>query len=598
MFRDDDSIFDIVHSIPVITHSVALAMRTPTAGYAQKPKYLPDYGGVLETPCSALKNGTLAKGLPFNPQSTFERISMEKQDLTDSSHLVKAQDCLAVLVNLGSEEESQLAIVRALDKALFFDTITMNLEELENSQHYRAQLHCIVPFANRITGIKYSESLQDLLQVKFDKGVKIMKLLNSFPVQLSPDIGNLSDIQSGPESLRVSQPLDNHPEGCPVDSPYEFLATIPERRGFQVKDMCLNSFNRSIQALASDNFDTQQVKLYDLTSSLRHPFQIISWNSSNNVSTSPSPEFINLRGRLVRQFIPTRPAIQGIQQMDNIPSHIVNMLITTGYQIAILDPRSNKPGQICADKSNIPSFYPIEFLRRTEFSTMNNYQFYSLSNVHIRAFDTRFPGVPLNQVNHMLDTDTSNPMSMKLYSHQQSNLETLCSSSHGDLCFSTFDQTQRWKLANPRSCHLPWHELRHEDCTHEGNQETYGLSMIVNKGEADGIFSILQLLSNGDVCLRRYNPCRADSDMNLDFATQAEYILQQERSFNVLLRARRIPGGESDLDDRDILDPDINCDDAGFINLLDHEPLVYMEDRLASKRALERFEKMKLKLYE
>lgn len=156
-------------------------------------------------------------------------------------------------------------------------------------------------------------------------------------------------------------------------------------------------------------------------------------------------------------------------------------------------------------------------MRRTQYSCKNSYQFYSLSNVHVRVFDTRFPGVPVNQLNHMLDSRSYDAMNLKVINIGQGNLETLCVSSRGRLCFFTFDQKLKDKLINPRSNHTPYHEPSLEEMILEGNSELFGLDVkdqIENNSLKD-LFSVYQLTDDGDISVRRFLPNDEDYSQNL-----------------------------------------------------------------------------------
>lgn len=565
---DKDNVFNIVHSLPVIGHSVTVATRTPASGYGQQPKYLPDYGGILETPWSRLKNNSLTTGLPFQPTSI--QCNMSRFD-TPSGATQQKQDCLIVDSYLHSDSPDQYSIIRAIEKNLYFGSIEDSFPDQESSVVNYASL----PFPDDIEGIKYSGKQLELLALRFSRSVKTIKINPNFEI---------------PET--TSSPSDNS------ESAVNIVYSIPERRNLIVKDVCINPFNTSLQAIASDNVDFLQVKIYDLSSSSRQPIQTFNQDIKGQVSTNDSLRY--LRSRAIRIFEPNKPALRGVQEICNIPSHLVNMLLTTSQDVSLIDPRSSNISLTYVDKSSIPSFYPIEYLRRTLCSQKNDYQFYSLTNIHLRVFDTRFPGMPMNQQNHMLDSEVYDSMNLKMISMDEVDLEILCASSKGRLCFSTFDQTRKGRLVNPRASHMPYHEPTSEEMLLEGNPELFGLDLRNNvlpgkESPNEVLFSVYQMTESGDISMRRFLPNQEDSGMDLVYESHAAKILQNDRLVNKIVENSEAKLG-TQCKDRDVLETGVTPEEVNYINILETDIYSDIEDRFQSKRALERFEKMKIKL--
>lgn len=575
MLDDQDNVFNIIYSLPVLSHSTAIASRTPTAGYGQQSKYMPDYGGVMETPFSNLKNNALASGLPFQPTSIYRNIS--KLETPHGIPLTKqiSNDCLIVGSRFDSASPDKYSVIRAIGTHLYFDLIQDNITD-SGTQESSTKNYAHVPYSEDITGIKLSGNQEELLTVKFLQGVKTIKINPTYEV-------TLDDCSSSSAS-----------SGFTVN----FLTSIAERQPLQVKDVCLNPFNKSIQAIASDNTDTALVKIFDISADSRRPIQTITIDSRGNGSTGVVSHERVLRGRVVRVFEPARPALRGIQEIDNIPFHLVNMLLTTDQKVELIDPRVDRATQTYVDRNKIPSFYPIEFLRRTQYSRMNSYQFYSLTNVHLRVFDTRFPGVQLNQQNHMLDSETYDSMNLKVINNNH-NLETLCVSSQGRLCFSTFDQTKKSKLINPRANHLPYHEPSLEEMILEGNSELFGLdikdSTRNKRSSTKELFHVYQLTVDGDISVRKFLPNDEDSTQDIVHETQASKIIRRDKLSSALVRSSNVREGHQ-CADRDVLVTEKAPEDVEYIDLLETDIFADIENTFQSKRASERYEKIQAKL--
>lgn len=567
---DQEGNIDIIYSLPAITHSVAIANRTPAARFTQKSKYMPDYGGIIETPESALKKNDLTSTLPFKSNSSRFRELILKREIQLTKAIQPQNDCLVVVP---SDYGDYFIVITAYDNSLYIDSVVIN----NNDNYHDTNLILLKQFSEKIIGIKL---LQKFLAIKFLMTVKLLDL----------DM-LLKEVESNVTNLNT-------------------YSCITERVGFCIKDTCINKYNKSIHTIASDHSCSGQVKLYDLSSkqAAKQAFLTISWDSEEDNSYVVNEDESNtihrtLRGRSIRQFIPSRPAIRGIQQLDCIPSHLVNMIVTTDYKTSLIDPRMNQLGQVYVDKTSIPSFYPIEYLRRTVFSNNNGYQFYSLSNVHIRVFDTRYPGLPMNQLNHMLDSERQDSLQCKLINYKTSSLETICCSSDSRISFITFDQAGSSNLINPKSIHLPYHDdgddFIDQQVSPFESREMYlltGLDVRCNLDDSDILFSTLQLLNNGNILMRDFTQPQNDRSVgNNNSEERAKFIIDHTRKKFASFRSNNFQYSyNNNLDERDIINFEDNCElDSPYINILDSTPLLSIEDSFKSLRARERFLKMK-----
>lgn len=595
MSHDLDLFSDIIYSIPANAHSVAQATRRITAGYTQHSKYVPDHGGVLDTPNSFLKIRSLEQEMPFKPRPSRFNLPLTN-DYTSQTRPV-TEDCLIATSYLENVDRvDKLSIIRALNTHLHVDLVDSTIQKTLIDRPV-STCYAHVPYTEVITGVKLVENLNDIVIVKFDNGVKLIKLNPAFRL----------DQESGDSSDASNDDLNSNPSEAALG----FLATINERIGQKVRDCCMNPFNKTIIATASDNFESQTVKLYDLTRP-RQPYHSISW--LNEDSGDAIEQHISdgggrsevVRKRTLRSFKPSKRVIDGIKQFDHIPSHLANMMLTDTRKVILIDPRLDKPGQVYVERGKIPSFYPLEFIRRFAFSSKNTHQFYSLTNIHLRVFDTRYPCCPMSQINHMLNSETFDVMNLKIIPYDDST-ETVCSSSLGRLSFLTFDHARAETLANPCSSHHPYHDPEPAEVSDDDSEELFGLAIVTEpvQNPTSSLFSVLQLSSSGAVCYRRYES--RDSEPDLDVNNDLDHSVAMAHEKNErLLRARTQDQVEEDSDATEIIpyDSDTEMDDnsdtlslsADEINILDPNDVADLDSRIESKRAKEAYEKMKNKL--
>lgn len=566
MLFDRESLLETIYSLPVIAQSVAIATRTPTAGYKQDSRFMPDFGGTLDIPGTSLKNNSLSDGLPFQPKPKIELVQCRNTCSDGPPKNLINHDCLVVSKYLESCRDKQFSTARALGKTLYFDSFEEIFDRETSQKVYTSTPYAQVPYTSDILGIKRQ---QDFILIKFNRGCKTIQLIKSFNVDNSGLSVNNQDDQQQPALV--------------------FTASILEP---QIRDSCLNNFNSALQAIGTTSGEGNKVRLYDLTKYTRVPLLTVSWPSDGSDSTSLVVKDQNLRRRVLRTFSPAISTLSGIQQLDHIPSHLINMLATTSTQTCLIDPRQETIAQVFVDKSKLSSFYPIELVRRSEFSRRNNYQFYSLTNVHLRVFDTRYHGVPMNQLNHMLDSNSYEELNLKLINHREGDLETLCCSTSDALCLTTIDQTRVGKLINPRVAHLPYIESSINEFMSDRDCNLFGLDVMANDANED-LFLTMQLSAIGDVCIRKFLPSHGGCEMDIDSTSQLSEILESDNRIPVVDSGHR-PDGFS-LDIPSASDSDLESHDE-YLDILDSDILDTYESQLESKRALERFEYMKNKL--
>lgn len=579
MSNEESTIFDLTHSLPAVAHSVSLATRTPTASYPQESKYIPDYGGILETPESHIKNNSIIAETPFKSSGPAIYVKEPAREI-DGIDRSRRDYCIAASSYLDqSDSYNNFSMIRTIAKHLCIDSVSQRIDG-----SYEAFNYVDIPYSDNIVSFKYLDTMDDIIIINFEQGVKTISLNRGYQVSHA---SQESEMNSSNDSTALN-----------------FFSSIKETIGFRTKDACLNMYNRCVQAIASDNIEFNMVKLYDVSVTTRQPIQTIQWPSEELSLANQLQGDQTSMPRLLRSFKPSRPTKYGIQQVDNMPSHLVNILATSAHKTVLIDPRSDSPRHSFVDKAKITSFYPVEFIRKTVFSRRNEYQFYSLSNVHLRVFDTRYPMVPMNQISHMLAADGYETMEGKLITFRESNIETLCCISEGRVCFSSFDQSQESSLVNPKSLHLPKHEPNPMTRWNVDERDLYGLAILQPEDSSESkdswLFTVINLLNN-ELCLRHYEvPNDDDSSTEIDVQSQSSVIphprelYHPNRSMN-----------ESDESDSETVIVDYlyraepseeQIDQSKYIDILDEEVTIDFEDRVESRMAVDRFASIKNKL--
>lgn len=568
-----DSIFDIIHSLPASSHSVGLANKNPAMAFDQSSMYFPDYGGVLEVPGIPLKNYGFVDSLPFNPKPTLGLVNPVTTFSRESKHA--SNNSLISIPFPDSSADHQYLIVRSLGSDIYMDLVS----ESEDGQmlNYSAKQYSHMPMMGCIHGLKYFDEPSRALLVRFEHEIKMMRL-SEFTPEYRDAFSHIHD--------------------SPI---YNDLITIELDTELVVKDASLNPHNRRLQTIACDGPQTRRLLLYDLTTSTNLPIQNLSWSSAEDgtmvtENDEPSISQSSLRKRKLI-FKPIKEIRRGIQQLDNIPTHLVNMLVTTDHRTFIFDPRKAQPASYIVDRSKLESCLPIEYLCKTQFSPSNPYQFYSLTNVNLRVFDYRYPLTPMNQVSHMLDSDLIEKMLLKVVPNLGGFKDTLCIACGSRLCWISFDQSQRGNLVNPRSEHMPYHECNISDRLMATPEVVYGLDVRSPSNVTQSVrdfCSVFQMYESGKVSVRKYKVQSMFEEAHQDQPTQVTMMTEDELSEQNRAYMRDKFDEECDLEPRDVLEePRSNLEDDSLqLNILDPDIVAGIDSKFESRRALERYHKM------
>lgn len=552
----------IDYSLPTIAESLGVATRTPTAGYGQHTKFMPHFGGVLDLPHTALKNISLSSGIPLSSRPQCDKVIYQEGNrrCPPRPDLIP-QECLIMTRLIPPQIPGGYSTIRAIGRDLYFDSISRTSDVEDEVPKSNGTTYCNLRYAEDINGIKSaSKASSDHIIVKYSRGAKILRLDASY------------EIDNSNEHLN--------------SSPCETVVSISEKSSYIVKDACLNPFNKTIHGIASEVDDQHQIKLYDITHS-RHHFHKIAWESD---SADVSPPSLDTRLN-VRTFGPLRPITDQIQQLSNIPTHLTNMLLTTNFNVWLIDPRLQSLGQSYAKKSGLPSSYPIEQFRRVEFSTRSDYQFYHVTNVFLRVFDTRYPGIPVNQVNHMLDTMSYNNITMEVVSLDALDIDTICIATPESVGFISF-QDGASTVINPKSVHQPIHI----DNPRKAEQDVECLfGMAIDLGESDSLFTLLQMTCEGDLSMRKFKAKSKEDEITQE-ESEAREILSEMSLEDTCIPDQRVTS-ESAIDER--IYPLVFSEDhneEGFLDIFNTESFLGLEEEMESIRAQERYNKMKERL--
>lgn len=573
-----DAVFDIVQSLPASSHSIGLVNKSPAMAFDQSSMYFPDYGGVLEIPSTSLKTYGFLKRLPFQAKPMIGLIS--PQTLFSRGMRHTPRECLIAIPNLNSCDSNQYSMLRAIGSEIFTDFIKKASDK--SSFEFEATQCSTLTMLDPILGLKYYEGPPKVFAVRFNREVKLMKIPETglFPTESE----EISDIHIHTEL--ASTELDNH---------------------LTAKDVALNCHNKRLLTVGCDGSESRELFLFDITKDTNQPLQKLRWLASEdespialneNYATAPKMEL--RKRRLI--YRPVEDIRRGIQQLDCIPSHLVNVLVTTDHRTLIFDPRVPHPASYLVDRAKLESLLPIEYLCRFQFSPNNQHQFYSLSNVQLRVFDYRYPLMPMNQVSHMLDSDLYENLMIKVVRNSHDSSDTLCISSGERLCWLSFDQSQQGKFVNPQSTHMPYHECNESDRLLQSQEIMHGLdicSSIASDQSSQSFWVVFQLLESGKVSVRKYTDSQSVQEAHQDRSTQITMLTEDELSEKVQVLAGRARLGaeeeeEVELEPRDVLVSSMEGIEDGSLQLdiLDSSLVAGIETKFESKRAHERFRKM------
>lgn len=568
----NDITSDIIYSLPAVGHSTGITTSKPTSGTKLDLEYLPDHGGILETRDSQLKQCCLNKGLPFSKQqrTSYVKFHDEVQAWSMSS------DCIESF----ERDDNIYTVISAIGK-------TLNIDDLRVSE----QIDCkpelfsigVSTFKNYIHGIKLTCRDRKDLIVRFRRSVKVARFANP---DLSDDAFELFDQAPAVFDNSMTYKLDDRSN---------------------IKDAALNLYNENKLAIASDRHATRFVRLYDLKS--ESISDIISWDEDttkkldNSAIQKPKMRGDDrvLRGRIVRTFVPNEEfdlCHYGLKHLDHNPHHICNLIATTSHQTSIIDPRCKSPARILVDRASSATFYLTEFLLKSVYSTLNEYQFYALSNVHLRVLDTRFSRMEMSQSNLMLDPDDYHDLNLRVHNHKNDNIESTIISSSDRLCLLTYEHDATRQLVNPKSLHYPYHtkgELNDVD------RRTHGLSIQAKHSSAkpDELRAIQITSDNLLKCTIFSKTSEHDddylqsSDGHLDLNSMRKLSLDDNA-------AARNPTAFDHNQAMDLLRPCKKLAERPkpkYLDLVNDDRIDY-ENQLSSQRAKEMFDVMKAKLDE
>lgn len=603
MLSDQENIFDVPHSLPSSAHSIALSTRTPTTiNKIQNAKFMPDYGGNLEVPGTQTKHYCFRQGIPFNTNPHYVRVVCANEESRKYTYETANNLIVAAYLNKYREDDtlSYFSVIRALGANLYFNAvrrIPYDPPEIQSSTIYAH-----IPYIYNITGLKCCDTLDKFLVVKFDRGVKLLRLNRSF--QLPPATLNLrekDDEDDNDENEAIEDIAD------PNQSAFDFVGSFAGRRNFQVRDACLST-NQNILATASSDRKDIDINLYDIAKS-KKCYKTLVKTRDDNAQLACRTDHIDMtegpRRKSLRSYVPVKSSFEELHQIENDPGHLIHMSLTTSNRVAAIDIRSDSIWQDYVNRHKLQSVTPTEIFKQIAYSRRNDQQFYLLSNEKVRVFDKRFLSQPMNSLEHNLDSTDYDMLSMKLINNDLDRTETVCLSSFGRLCFMSFDQTHKThsivghsgELVNPTSLHMPLQEPSPIEITMKQSDELYGLDIGKELifARNDIAFSVVQLSQEGDICIRGYEQ-ESDNLKPVRVISQAKAALEQHKSLEFHQSYRRF---NSNLTDREI-DRSIAVCEAGdsedFFNILDTSTLLEAEERTMSKRASQKYELMKRKL--
>lgn len=564
-----DSIFNIPYSLPSNTHSIAIATRRPTAGYTQLYKYMPDYGGILEVPGSKCKNNGLNSSLLFAREPKYVRLVSQSNEVIEGA---VSDECLAVACYLDS---GHFSTIRAVGKTLYFNAaqkLPYDCDAPPTVQESISYAH--VPYSYDIKGLKHNLNSNDHVIVKFNQGVKLLKLNKSFEL---PARNSNSSVH------------------LPEQAAMEFVGSFPSSQGFRVSDACLNANGCSpfpkithLNIASCDGRDLQ-VRIYDLNRpELVQKVVDSLYDDSTQITNT------RITRRRTRSYVPLENKTESIEQLDKDPSHLFNMFLTTSHRVASVDPRKQALASIYVDKNKLASVLPGEKFKQAEYSMWRDHQFYLLSSMKLRVIDTRFPSNPVNTVDHQLGKPPFESINMGVIK-LGNNKEIICMSCFGRLHFITFGEPGGSQDARvtPRSLHQIFVEPSPVDYTGDEADELVGLrttsQSIFNAEQV--LFSVLQLSKEGDVCIRGYSG--NDESESGGFPTRAEAIVRSEKSRKIRFRQPC----NLDIEDRDVYEPSVdNIEGATFLDVTNTSDIDEAEANLVSKRAAQKCSEMRQKL--
>lgn len=500
---------NVPYTLPVSTHSLGLTTRAITAWFGEQVKFVPDYGGVIEIPGSFIKNNGLRSGIPVQCDIKFKHrthIAKNHGDLIPRLIDPPPSNCLVATRYLNCHNDRNFSTITALGSDLFINSIEFDEPKTcgDDIGKFDSKLYSHTHYSDDIINLKPVHDLKDYLILMYDKGIKIAQLNKLF---LPCDNFDVSDVDEKGQMERSE-----------IKRALDIKLSISESASINVKDSCLNHFNKSILGIATEQNSKHEVKFYDIGKSKSH-YHKITWECNNSLSWPA--KLPTSRARNTRAYASTKPTYDEIRHLDNVPNHLVNMMMLTNFSAVLIDPRLDRLAMDYIQKSKTYNFYPTERLYDMKFSQHNAYQFYCSSDTFVRVIDTRYPGTPVNQLNHMLDIDpgTKTNMIVTPIDFVEEGLETLFLSVPDRLCLMTFHQDASSSIVNPKSRHQPWHEHNNSGLLDQFD-DLYGLAIINENNntriENSGQFNVVQTTNSGFLSIRRFNTKSEDDEIQED----------------------------------------------------------------------------------
>lgn len=489
---------DIIYTIPVNKHSSGIASKTPTQRFLSHPKFIPDYGGVIETTTSNVKSNSF-----FNPHPC-SKLKLDAQRGIDSTIFIPNKNCLASL-NLPCPNDLNNKSER-LDTVLYTFKDQLRVQSLYKTACHISDEESLTP-SNVCYPVEIWSGPIDNQKssIKYDNP-------NLFTVNSSDQAQVYALNHQAIDSNAILQYARNNPTTSEYDYAFRKRKTRSHKSSILSNCICLvesiklihndltfrdstiNKFNNHLVALGGDSQDKCSVEVFDYQTS-KNPIFNFEWPISSNASVGYADHY--------RKFI-AQDDTERLLDLRHTQNHVAQIVVTTTHQSFLLDPRCNVKGSMLIDITNNASCYPIERLQLTKMSGMNTYQYYVLSNVHMRVYDSRWPETCVNQLNHMLDADLNRMFDMDIVcSNKNLSKETALCRTGGEVCFMSFGRQPDALMQNPRSLHLPYHE-KIVDNSYDIIGSTALQSSNIDEDE-DFCFSMAYLISNGQLSTVDYN---------------------------------------------------------------------------------------------
>lgn len=403
----------VEYTLPVNSHSASLATKTPSMHYVCEPKFIPDYGGAVEISNSNIKNNSLYASHPyridqyrgiFSPSYTFKPRNLSYNNCLDYHQINEA---LTVIHSY----DDKVCVTRTHDiksKQLDFQPNHMSLNDV-------------------IVGIK-REAGERLLVTK-QNGIQVINI-NS-------------------QDSNFAKSYDNS-----FSNESDKTFTIKFNEKCDAIDSSMNKFNNFLSFGGNFN-DSILINIIDFNNNYTQPIYSIKIPTTKCLSLDN--EIRDYKSG--RKFI-ALDDVEKVISINHSNNHIALLEFLTSDSFRIVDPRKPMNKQIdISSVTSLPSCSPIERFTGIKPSFRNQNQYYLLSNVHLRVFDSRWPGIPMNQLNHMLDSKLYLNYGIEVFNRNNSTHEMIACRCSNRICLLSFNQDSLLPLKNPKSLHPPFHDI-------------------------------------------------------------------------------------------------------------------------------------------